>query len=70
MNTIKLFIKDAGLSGLKAWQHLLVLWFCMSLMGLTMNEDAPILAWIIVFASLIISGLLTIKYVKINPKND
>jgi len=36
------------------------------LMGLTMNEDAHALAWLIVFASIAISGYLCRK-IKIKP---
>jgi hypothetical protein len=67
MKTIKTILREAGFAGLTKRQALLVAWFSLSLFGLTMNEDAPLWAWVIVFANLIISGLLCRKHVKIMP---
>ena len=70
MNTTKLILKEAGLSGLNAKQVMILLYFCMSLFGCTMNDDAPTWAWLFVAANVIISGLLVKKYVKLNPKES
>ena len=63
---MKTILKEAGLSGLTAKQWILLIWLGLSLMGLTMNEDAHALAWLIVFASIAISGYLCRK-IKIKP---
>jgi hypothetical protein len=67
MKTMKIILREAGLSGLTPKQALLVAWFLLSLFGLTMNEDAPLWAWVIVAANLIASGLLCWKYVPVKP---
>jgi hypothetical protein len=63
MKTIKFILKEAGFAGLTFKQALLVIWFSLSIVGLTMNEDAPIGAWAFVIANTIASGLICFKYV-------
>ena len=63
---MKTILKEAGLSGLTAKQWILLIWFGLSLMGLTIDDDAPALAWLIVFANVAISGYLCRK-IKIKP---
>ena len=63
MSTFKLILREAGLSGLKWWQVLILLWFSLSLFGLTMNGDAPAPAWAAVWSSLAVSGLCIKKFI-------
>ena len=70
MKTIERIKKEAGLEGLTTKQVLIVLWFLASIMGLCMNDDAPLCAWLLVTANLVASGLLMKKHVKFNPKED
>ena len=70
MKTVKLILKEAGFEGLNIKQIFLVLWFALSLTGLTMNDDAPLWALAIVIASVILSGLLCKKHIKITPHEE
>ena len=67
---MKEILKEAGFSGLKPWQCLLVCWFCISLFGLCMGNDAPPVAWLIVIANLAVTGLLIKKYVPLKNNNN
>ena len=67
MNTYYKILKEAGLSGLTAKQWILIIWFSVSLIGLTMNEDAPLIARLIVIVSVITSGYFCKKHIKIEP---
>ena len=70
MNELKLILKEAGFSGLKWHQIALIIWFCISLFGLCMGDDAHSVAWLIVIVNLAVTGLLIKKYVPIKNNNN
>jgi len=58
-------LTELGLKGLNTKQVLILLWFLASLFSLSMNDDAPLWAWLISITSLAASGLLVKKHIKL-----
>ena len=50
--------KESGLEGLSVKQTFAVIWFIVSLIGLTISDDSPMTAYLIVWANILISFLL------------
>ena len=68
METFKLlysdFIKDSGLAGLNSRQTLIVLWWIIAIIGLTIDtETAPLAAVAAFFLNFIAATLAVIKYI-------